>query len=241
MALTNNYHSDVDDSTTSTGNDSNDGSTEEPKKKDEDSISTGQTHTFDGVTFGEQEENSQNNHHMARIYGAGAAGALVGIVLSGGIVFASILGVATAYSATRDDATGDVARAMGDVALTAREKARKLDDEHHLVDKSKAMANDAWVKVKEIDTAQVAEKSKVVANNVWEKAKEIDQKHDVVGKVKEISVETAQRVAEFDREHNVVAWTAGKFEQVVTFLAEKFKRRSAAESRNDHLVPVVLD
>jgi len=217
---------------------------EEPKMNKEEPIEA--KHTFDGVIIGEEEENSNQNsdHQKARIYGAGAAGTVVGVLFGGGIVLGSLVGIATAYSATRDDAAGDVARAMGDVALTARDKARELDKEHHLLKKSKVAANDALEKVKEIDTAQVMAKSKVVASDVWEKAKEVDQKHDVVGKAKDLTAETAQRVAEFDRKHNIVAWTSETIEKVVTFLADKWKSKggtSSTDRKKDHLAPVVLD
>merc|ERR1711976_631540 len=46
---------------------------------------------------------------------------------------------------------GDAARALGYVAVSARQKAEEFDDKHKIVDRSKKVANDAWQKAKTYD------------------------------------------------------------------------------------------
>merc|ERR1712125_49262 len=66
----------------------------------------------------------------------------------------------------KDGAAGDTARAMGDLALSARSIARQLDEKHHFVDKSKEVAHKAWEKAKEIDREHhVVDKSRCLIVN----------------------------------------------------------------------------
>lgn len=105
-------------------------------------------------------ENNQLQDESTRKVSAGIAGAIVGL-LFGGPIGAIILGFGTAYYTEKDGAAGDTARAMGDVALSARNKAHELDEKHHIVDKSKEAAHKAWEKAKEIDREHhIVEKTK---------------------------------------------------------------------------------
>lgn len=96
------------------------------------------------------EESHQLQEESTSKINAGIAGAIVGL-LFGGPIGAIILGFGTAHYTEKDGAAGDTARAMADLALSARSSARQLNEKHHFVDKSKEVAYKAWEKAKEID------------------------------------------------------------------------------------------
>jgi hypothetical protein len=82
--------------------------------------------------------------------GAGVAAGVVGFVF-GGPVVAILLGFGAAYATNTKGATGDVARALGEVALVAKEKAREVDEKHNLVDKTKVAAIECLERIKDAD------------------------------------------------------------------------------------------
>mmetsp|Transcript_133782 Transcript_133782/g.198944 ORF Transcript_133782/g.198944 Transcript_133782/m.198944 type:complete len:272 (+) Transcript_133782:83-898(+) len=77
---------------------------------------------------------------------SGATGAFLGLCL-GGPVGAALWGFGAAYAVRKDGTIGDLARSLGEVGLTARDKFLELDEKHHL---------QQW-------TQDVMEDSKVVA------------------------------------------------------------------------------
>jgi hypothetical protein len=105
--------------------------------------------------------------------GAGVAAGVVGLVL-GGPVVAILFGFGAAYATNTNGATGDAARALGEVALVAKEKARELEEKHHLVDKTK-----------------------VAAIECLERIKEANRKHHFVKKIKKMIVWTFKSTIQF--------------------------------------------
>lgn len=85
-----------------------------------------------------------------RTVGAGAAGAILGLLV-GGPVFSLVLGFGTVYYTKQEGATGDLARALGEVALVARDKWKEVDSKHHIVDQSRQAANEAIHRIQEAD------------------------------------------------------------------------------------------
>jgi hypothetical protein len=81
---------------------------------------------------------------------SGTAGAVLGFFL-GGPLIAALLGFGAAYATQKPGAPGDAARALGDVAISTKEKAKELDGKHHIVDRSKKAATEAWEQAKEYD------------------------------------------------------------------------------------------
>jgi hypothetical protein len=71
---------------------------------------------------------------QARTFGAGAAGAAIGMMF-GGPLLSVVLGIGAAFYSQQEGATGDVARALGDIAIMARVRFLELDAKHHLVEK----------------------------------------------------------------------------------------------------------
>uniref|UniRef100_A0A7R9Z7I3 Uncharacterized protein n=1 Tax=Pseudictyota dubia TaxID=2749911 RepID=A0A7R9Z7I3_9STRA len=128
----------------------------------------------DAAHSGEESEHT-------RTTAAGVAAGIVGF-LFGGPVLALLAGGGTFYAARRrDSVAGDFARAVGDVALTARDKAEELDKKHHIVDKTKSAAEDAW-----------------------EKAKQLEEEHHFLDKVRNALVIALEKTMAFNDQHHVL-------------------------------------
>ena len=81
----------------------------------------------------EVEVEINDRRQKARVAAAGSACCLFGCFVSGPIG-AVVAGFGTAYAARyAAGPTGDVARAIGDVALVASDRAVELDEKHHLL------------------------------------------------------------------------------------------------------------
>jgi hypothetical protein len=96
-------------------------------------------------------------------YGAGIAGGIFGLLL-GGPIFAAIAGFGAAYGTQQEGMAGDACRAVGEVAIAAKEKAQEVNEKHNIVDESNKAANHAW-----------------------ESAKEMDRQHGIVDKLKQFA------------------------------------------------------
>lgn len=75
----------------------------------------------------------------SRTFGAGAAGAVIGMMF-GGPFFSVVFGIGAAFYSHQAGAAGDVARAMGDIAIMARLRFLELDAKHHLLEKAQKEA-----------------------------------------------------------------------------------------------------
>jgi hypothetical protein len=101
--------------------------------------------------------------------------------LLGGPFFALIFGFGAAYAAQQEGAVGDSARAMGDVALAARVKAREIDDKHHVVERAKVAGTRALEKAKEMDHKHhIVEKATNVMLVAWNKTREFVIRHRLI-------------------------------------------------------------
>jgi hypothetical protein len=107
-----------------------------------------------------QEYQGNASSEQARRRAAGIATGVIGFLV-GGPMMAVVFGFSAAVATDSNGAAGDIARAVGDVAMLARMKAKEVDDKHHLV-----------------------QRSRILASECIKKAKEVNQKHKVVKKVK---------------------------------------------------------
>mmetsp|Transcript_26678 Transcript_26678/g.78813 ORF Transcript_26678/g.78813 Transcript_26678/m.78813 type:complete len:211 (-) Transcript_26678:80-712(-) len=148
---------------------------------------------------------ADQDHEETRTTAAGIAAGIIGLFL-GGPILALIAGGGTVYAARQRDGTaGDVARAVGDIALTARDKAKELDEKHNVVDKTKAAAGDAW-----------------------ERTKELDAEHHFMQKIKHALAVAYDRTVAFNAEHHVfekITIAAGTF---FHFIAAKVRGETNA-------------
>jgi hypothetical protein len=123
-----------------------------------------------------QTQSQRTNPKVA----SGAAGAVIGF-LFGGPILAALLGFGAAYATQKEGATGDAARALGDVAISTKEKALEVDKKHNVVNRSKEAAAD-----------------------VWGKAKKYDQQYNVLDKMKDVAVFSWKSFTDFIRDRRVL-------------------------------------
>jgi hypothetical protein len=134
----------------------------------------------------------------ARVVGAGTASAVLGLLLCGPIG-AALLGFGAAYAAeNKEGVVGDAARAIGDVALQARDRAVEIDRKHRVVDKSKKAASEAW-----------------------DRAKEADRKHRILERARDFAVCSWTATADFCRRHNLVERGVNGIGKGVCWVLEK--------------------
>ena len=125
-------------------------------------------------------KNGEEQHHKELVNGAGIASGVVGCFL-GGPLLAVFLGFGAVYAYEREGLAGDTARAMGDLAIIVREKARKINSRHH-----------------------VAEKTSEFASSAYEKAKEADRKHRIIAKARALTVDGFNAAVDFVQRHQLV-------------------------------------
>mmetsp|Transcript_21175 Transcript_21175/g.27883 ORF Transcript_21175/g.27883 Transcript_21175/m.27883 type:complete len:151 (-) Transcript_21175:118-570(-) len=95
----------------------------------------------------EKEEEEDSTLEIPRKRGAGIMCGVLGCLI-GGPILAVAAGVGAAYATGKDGATGDIARAAGDVALSVRDKAKEVDEKHDLKTKTKNASLDAYERTK---------------------------------------------------------------------------------------------
>jgi hypothetical protein len=141
-----------------------------------------------------------NDDDQARTLAAGlGTGALT--LLSGHPIGAVALGFSAAFYAqhgTKGDLVSDASRAVGDVALSAKQKAIEVNEQHHVV-----------------------EKSIVAVEQAWELAKELDRQHHIVEKARDIAVYGTTATVDFVREHKLVERSAKGLVQGLGWITEK--------------------
>jgi hypothetical protein len=128
----------------------------------------------------DDDEDARRRNHERVKCGAGVASGLFGMLM-GGPVLAILLGFGTAYAADQPGAAGDVARSVGEVALVAQAKFRKLDDQHKFV-----------------------ENGKVMAAKAVQKMQEADREHRIVDRIKDVAIRSFRSVAQFVKEHRIL-------------------------------------
>uniref|UniRef100_A0A7S0L0T8 Uncharacterized protein n=1 Tax=Asterionellopsis glacialis TaxID=33640 RepID=A0A7S0L0T8_9STRA len=93
------------------------------------------------------EEEEDNTLEISRKRGAGVMCGVLGCLI-GGPILAVAAGVGAAYATGKDGATGDIARAAGDVALSVRDKAKEVDEKHDLKTKTQNASKDVYERTK---------------------------------------------------------------------------------------------
>ena len=130
---------------------------------------------------GEEIPTIETEEERTRITAAGVGSGVVGLLI-GGPIGALILGFGGAYAAEKKDGVvGDTARAVGDVALSIKGKSKEIDEKHHVVDKSKELANKALEKAKQVDRDhKVLEKAKVFIIYSWTATVDFVRRHNLI-------------------------------------------------------------
>lgn len=139
---------------------------------------------------GEEKENVNPGSCMVA---AGVASAVVASLLLGPFV-GTIAGFGSAYATQKEGATGDIARAIGEVALITGDKARAIDQKHRIVDHTKKIIADAWERAKELDQEHhILDRAKDFVAFIWQQSVSFTRRHRILEK----SVEATGRGLEW--------------------------------------------
>lgn len=94
---------------------------------------------------------------------------------------AALLGFGAAYATQKEGAVGDSARAVGQVARTARLQAAAVNRKHGLVEKSKRLASDAWQTARDLDRRHgIIDQTVGFVQYTWRATTGFCQRHRVV-------------------------------------------------------------
>eukprot|EP00568_Trieres_chinensis_P013603 CAMPEP_0183292524 /NCGR_PEP_ID=MMETSP0160_2-20130417/1548_1 /TAXON_ID=2839 ORGANISM="Odontella Sinensis, Strain Grunow 1884" /NCGR_SAMPLE_ID=MMETSP0160_2 /ASSEMBLY_ACC=CAM_ASM_000250 /LENGTH=214 /DNA_ID=CAMNT_0025453485 /DNA_START=61 /DNA_END=705 /DNA_ORIENTATION=- len=151
---------------------------------------------------------NSGGHDNPNAKAAGIGAGIVGLVL-GGPFLALIAGGGGVYYSGQDHkgAAGDVARAVGDVTLSVRDRAREVEEKH-----------------------QIVNKARVSAGNIWNRAKDIESRHRYCARTKRAALNAAGRAMEFERENNVVGKTINAAKKIMHFVAKNIWKESKDSS-----------
>jgi hypothetical protein len=157
----------------------------------------------------DDEDARRRNHERVKC-GAGVASGMFGMLM-GGPVLAILLGFGTAYAADQPGAAGDVARSVGEVALVAQAKFRKLDDQHKFV-----------------------ENGKVMAAKAVQKMQEADREHRIVDRIKDVAIRSFRSVVMFVKEHRLLERGTLAVGQAAYWAANKITDKVRSHQQQQH-------
>lgn len=128
------------------------------------------------------EVEDYSEYPQAKVVASGSAGCILGCLM-GGVACAVMGGLGSAYAAKHKGGTcaGDTARAMGEVATIARQKAIAVDEKY-----------------------DVAKTTKEAAKTSFEKAKAMDQKYSICERTKNAVISTGKTTIDFAARHRLV-------------------------------------
>jgi len=104
----------------------------------------------------------------------------------GGPVFAIVTGVGSAYATSRNDALGDVARAMGDVGMVVANKILEVSEKHQISQK---------VKTAKDENPIISKSMKIVVSSMHS-VKEFDRRHKLTERM-------LNGIKKFDKSHKL--------------------------------------
>ena len=100
------------------------------------------------------------------------------------------------------------------VASGALDKAKELDEKHHIRERA----------------TDVVERSKVAATDALEKAKEIDKKHQIQERTTNILILAGDAITDFVRRHRLLEQGLEGIKRFLNFATGMFNRESSSES-----------
>jgi hypothetical protein len=153
--------------------------------------------------FSPEASPSQQQQNNRIRNGAAVGGAVLGLLL-GGPFFSVVLGIGAAHYSKQEGATGDCARALGEVSLVAKDKFTTLNERHHLVDKGR----DAAV-------------------NIQEQLHTVDREHKIQEKLYRIVRQCWTRTFDFVEQHHLIERGSEKFKVFLDKLS-----KNVAEHQN---------
>ena len=156
--------------------------------------------TTNEVTSSDIESNNNNNNpKLASSIATGVVGCLLG-----GPLLGLALGFGAAYAHDRPGAVGDASRAVGDLALLASIRAKEINEQH-----------------------QVAEKTKLATAQMLQKAKDCDREHKVVDQAQNALVRGWNWTVRFVQKHNLIERGVQNVGKAVVWAAETLAAKIA--------------
>ena len=131
-----------------------------------------QSSSTERVLTPEEEQRAQ----MER--SSGITGAVIGFLL-GGPILAAIAGFGAAYAVRKENAVGENARSLGKFGESVGEKAKELDRQHEISDKTKHVLGSAWSQVEKLDR-NIANKIQEFAANSWKASVAFTKDHKLI-------------------------------------------------------------
>jgi len=132
---------------------------------------------------------------------AAAGGAVLGMFM-GGPFLSLVLGVGSHHYSKQEGAVGDCARALGEVALVAKEKFQQVDERHHLVDKSKEAAARTLDRVQQADREhKLQEKAGYFISHCYAVTLDFIYRHNLIERSKDKFKEFVSHLTKAVREH----------------------------------------
>jgi len=123
---------------------------------------------------------TEEQQQQQRQRGAGIASGVVGLLL-GGPILALLFGFGAAYAADQEGVAGDAARAIGDLALQARIRARDINEKHKVADQAQEAAGRLWNRAQEMDREhRLWDRAVAFASTTFTQASDFCHRHRVV-------------------------------------------------------------
>lgn len=154
-----------------------------------------------------EEVVSQHADHNEAKY-AGCMGATAGC-LTGGWCLALVCCTGCVYCAKQEGTMGDIARGCGSMGIQANVMARDIEEEHHVVDKSKR-------------AAQV----------VWSSAKQANEDYQITARTKHCVASCVHTGIAFTKEHKLVERTTQGVGSVVSTVAKELASTNTTQTNN---------
>lgn len=128
-----------------------------------------------------QTSTPSDNNNNKRIGAAAIAGGVAGLALTGGLAGIAIGAIGTGtIAATQNNPAGNIARASGDVVLSAGKRAKHINEKHHVVEKTQKVTKKIIHKGKKLDDKyHVVDKTKQAAGDLFNKTKGFEKKHKI--------------------------------------------------------------
>lgn len=149
-------------------------------------------------------------HDNSRMASGGASG-VVGCLVGGPLVGLA-LGFGAIYAHDRQGVVGDASRALGEIALQVNQRARRINEQHHVVATTKA-----------------------AAVRVVEQAKTYEQHNHVVEQAQHVIVQGWNWTVEFVKKHNLIERGVQSVGKGVVWVAEAIASKiHALADQQDH-------
>ncbi|CAM9732243.1 unnamed protein product, partial [Choristocarpus tenellus] len=108
------------------------------------------------------------------VVGAGVVGAAAGLIVSGPLLALGVGAGVMGLAAAGNNKAGDVARSTGKVGVAAFKEGKKINERHHISEKVRAGLRSTVNKAKELDHEhKIVDKTKKGADKAWKSVRKV--------------------------------------------------------------------